>query len=187
MSDDINNQLAFDHAWRYFELHAQQRITVFNFFLAISGLVSAGVGVCLQQGTNFSLLASLLGVFLILVSFIFWKLDQRVSEMIKLAESAICQLEATVAGSNMLIFTKDRQSPPTNGLFAVWTYGRCFRVSFLTVSIVGLAFAIIPHLVDFSSKPSEVSSPYKRVCEFNCMQVQVGASTWRGSSFAPSE
>ena len=173
MNDDINNQRAFDHAWRYFELHAQQRITVFNFFLAISGLVSAGVGVCLQQGTKYSILASLLGVFLILVSFIFWKLDQRVSEMIKLAESAICQVEAAIAGSNMLIFTKDRQCPPTNGLFAVWTYGRCFRVSFLTVGIVGLAFAIIPHTVDFSAKPSEESSPYKRVCAFNCMQVQV--------------
>lgn len=173
MSYDINNQRAFDHAWRYFELHAQQRITVFNFFLAISGLVSAGVGVCLQQGTRFSILASLLGVFLILVSFIFWKLDQRVSEMIRLAESAICQVEVAIAGSNMLLFTKDRQTPPANGLFAVWTYGRCFRLSFLTIGMVGLAFAIIPHLVDFSAKPSEEHSPYKSVCAFNCMLVQV--------------
>lgn len=155
MSDEINNQRAFDHAWRYFELHAQQRITVFNFFLAISGLVSAGVGVCLQQGTKFSVLASLLGVFLSLVSFIFWKLDQGVSEMIKVAESAICQVESAVAGGNMSIFTKDRQSPSTNGLRAVWTYGRCFRVSFLTVGIIGLIFAIVPHLVDFSDQSSK--------------------------------
>lgn len=177
MSDDINNQRAFDHAWRYFELHAQQRITVFNFFLAISGLVSAGVGVCLQQGTKFSILASLLGIFLALISFIFWKLDQRVSEMIKLAEGAICQVEAAIAGSNILIFTKERQSSPANSLFGIWTYGRCFRVSFLTVGIVGLAFAIIPHLVDFSAKASEESSAYKRVCAFDFMEVRLPALT----------
>lgn len=169
MSNDIKNQHAFDHAWRYFELHAQQRITVFNFFLAISGLVSAGVGVCLQQGTRFSILASLLGVFLTLVSFIFWKLDQRVSAMIKVAESVICQVEAEIAGSNVLIFTKDQQSPPTNGLFTVWSYGRCFRISFFTVAVVGLAFSIIPHLVDFSDKPNEEHSPYKHVCACSCM------------------
>lgn len=164
MTDDIKIQRTMDHAWRYFELHAQQRMTVFNYFLAISGLVSAGVGVCLQQGTKFSFLASLLGVFLIMVSFIFWKLDQRVSKMIKLAESALCQIETATGTDDILIFTKDQQNSPVNGFFSVWTYGKCFRISFLTVGIVGLAFAIIPHLVDFSANSNKDSSPYQRVC-----------------------
>ncbi len=164
MTDHIKIQRTMDHAWRYFELHAQQRMTVFNFFLAISGLISAGVGVCLQQGTKFSVLASLLGTFLIMVSFIFWKLDQRVSKMIKSAEAALCHIEAATGTDDILIFTKDRQAPTHNSLSAVWTYGRCFRMSFLAVGILGLTFTIIPHLMDFSTKPIEEASPYKRVC-----------------------
>lgn len=164
MTDDDKNQRTLDHAWRYFELHAQQRMTVFNFFLAISGLISAGVGVCLQQGTKFSTLASLLGIFLTMVSFIFWKLDQRVSEMIKPAESTLCQVEAATGTDGILIFTRDRQTPRANGFFAIWTYGKCFRVSFFSVGLIGLAFSILPHLVDFSAKPGEDSTPYKRVC-----------------------
>lgn len=164
MTDDIKIQRTMDHAWRYFELHAQQRMTVFNFFLAISGLISAGVGVCLQQGIKFSILASLLGMFLTMVSFIFWKLDQRVSEMIKSAESALCQIETATGINEILIFTKDRRTSPVNSFSSIWTYGKCFRISFLTVGILGLTFTILPHLVDFSANSNKDSSPYKHVC-----------------------
>ena len=64
MNSEIVVQRSMEHAWRYFELHAQQRMTVFNFYLAISGLLAAGIGMCLQQGPKFSLLISILGVFL---------------------------------------------------------------------------------------------------------------------------
>lgn len=164
MTDDEKVQRAMDHAWRYFELHAQQRMTVFNFYLAISGLIAAGVGVCLQQGTKFSVLASMLGLFLALITFIFWKLDQRVSEMIKTAESALIQVESATGTNEMKIFSRDPQALPAGTGSKIWTYGRCFRVSFLTTGIIGLAFAALPHFVDFSQKPSEEGSPYKRIC-----------------------
>jgi hypothetical protein len=45
-----------EYVWRYFELHAQQRMTVFNFYIAITGLLAAGIGFTLQQGGRFALL-----------------------------------------------------------------------------------------------------------------------------------
>lgn len=149
MNDDVKFERSLEHAWRYFELHAQQRMTVFNFFLAISGLVAAGVGVGLQQGGKFLALASLLGCFLILVSFIFWKLDQRVTVLIKQAESALIYLESVGLESQACIFTKELSSVKGAGFGSVWTYGKCFRWSFVFVAAAGLVLAIVPYLFDF--------------------------------------
>lgn len=152
MTDMVKFERSFEHAWKYFELHAQQRMTVFNFFLAIAGLVAAGVGVALQQGGKFSQLVSLLGCFLILVSFIFWKLDQRVSTMIKQAESALCHLENVGLSTEASIFSKELLVVKGKGISAVWTYGRCFRLSFLLVGIIGVLFVITPYFFNFTCK-----------------------------------
>ncbi|MDW9204727.1 hypothetical protein SE956_16940 [Escherichia coli] len=82
MNDEFS--CASEHIWKYFELHAQQRMTVFNFYIAITGLLAAGIGVTLQQGGKYVLFTSLMGVFVAFISFIFWKLDQRVSILIKM-------------------------------------------------------------------------------------------------------
>lgn len=72
MNDEFSR--ASEHIWKYFELHAQQRMTVFNFYIAITGLLAAGIGVTLQQGGKYVLFTSLMGVFVAFISFIFWKL-----------------------------------------------------------------------------------------------------------------
>ncbi|HBP5007864.1 TPA: hypothetical protein ACP31A_003218 [Pseudomonas aeruginosa] len=144
MNSESLAQRSIDHAWRYFELHAQQRMTVFNFYLAISGIVSAGIGACLQGGAKMTILASILGGFLSLVSFLFWKLDQRVSEMIKRAESALRVVENDYALPVAALFNRDSKASSAKGLFSVWTYGRCFRVAFLTVGIVGIILTLLP-------------------------------------------
>ncbi|HFK3228040.1 TPA: hypothetical protein ACGZOD_005072 [Klebsiella pneumoniae] len=82
MSKNVN--FPSEYVWRYFELHAQQRMTVFNFYIAITGLLAAGIGFTLQQGGRFALFTTLMGVFISFISFIFWKLDQRVSILIKM-------------------------------------------------------------------------------------------------------
>lgn len=136
---------SIEHAWKYFELHAQQRMTVFNFFLAIAGLIAAGIGVGLQAGAKFSGLVSLLGCFLSLVSLIFWKLDQRVSAMIKLAEETLVYLEGKSVEPEAAIFTKERDAKKSKNVAGIWTYGRCFRISFLAVGMAGFVFAAVPY------------------------------------------
>lgn len=151
MDSDVKIQRSMEHAWRYFELHAQQRMTVFNFYLAISGLIAAGIGICLQQGVGFSALISMLGVALSLVSFLFWKLDQRVTKMIKKSEIALRVIEKESIISVAALFSNDSDSNASCGLFSVWSYGRCFRVAFMTVGLIGAAFTVLPHFTSLSS------------------------------------
>lgn len=151
MDYDAMIQRSMDHAWRYFELHAQQRMTVFNFYLAISGLIAAGIGICLQQGAGFSVLVSMLGGVLSFVSLLFWKLDQRVTEMIKKSEAALRVIEQESIISVAALFSNDSSNNSSAGLFSVWSYGRCFRVAFMTVGLIGAAFAVLPHFISLSN------------------------------------
>lgn len=126
-----------EHAWRYFELHAQQRISVFNFFLATTGLVATGVGICFQQGGKFLFLSSILSLFLSLITFIFWKLDQRVSFLIKNSERSLETLERKYLDVELHLFYNEGRSGTNNkGFLDVWSYGRCFRISFVIVALL---------------------------------------------------
>jgi hypothetical protein len=84
-----------EHAWRYFSLHAQQRLSLFNYFLLASGSVVAGLAACLQRSGLFQILGTGLGALLVLISFVFWKLDQRSAFLVKHAEEALTELEST--------------------------------------------------------------------------------------------
>lgn len=93
-----------EHAWRYFELHANQRISIFNYFVVISGAVSAGIAATWQGSQHFSIVGIVLGLLLSVVSFVFWKLDQRVSFLIKHAESALAEVEQSLPAHSVRLF-----------------------------------------------------------------------------------
>lgn len=140
----MDNDKLFEHAWKYFEIHSQQRVNVINFFLAISGVVGAGIGLSLQQGGGFKYSAGMLSLFLFFLSFIFWKLDERVSLMIKNSEVALSLLEENFYHSEVKLFTNDKMTTSiSNGSISAWTYGRCFRCAFCVVGYAGLLIAII--------------------------------------------
>lgn len=137
-----------EHAWRYFALHAQQRIAVFNFFLILSGLVAAGLAACIQRRDRFQLLGVFLGLLLALVSFIFWKLDQRTSFLVKHGEGAIAELERLLPNAAARLVLNERGRTQVaissrNRLSSVWTYGLAFRVVFTTMGIVGVGGAFL--------------------------------------------
>jgi hypothetical protein len=62
------------HVWRYFQLHAEQRMALFNFFLVISASMIAAMAACLQLGRLFNLIGTVIGLLLFLVAFIFAKI-----------------------------------------------------------------------------------------------------------------
>ena len=139
------DKAASEHAWRYFELHAQQRIAVFNFYIAITGLLAAGIGFSLQQEGKYLYLCSILGFFMIFISFIFWKLDHRVSMLIKNSEAALHLFESNFQNPHFRILTKDKNDKNLNSsAFSNWSYGKCFRIAFIFVGNIGLVFIFIP-------------------------------------------
>lgn len=137
----------YEHAWRYFDLHAKQRITVFNFFLALSGLVAAGLAACAQGSGIFLMVGVSLGTLLAIVSFIFWKLDQRVSFLIKRAEVAIAKFELEFVPNDYCLFEKEPAETETeksraNKWERQWTYGECFRFVFTLMAFSGVCGAL---------------------------------------------
>jgi len=136
------------HAWRYFELHANQRMSVFNFFLVLSGFVAAGLAASFQGSGPLPLIGVMLGFVLTLVSFVFWKLDQRVSFLVKHAEQALAELEGSFSDPKARLFaaepdrTKEAQA---TGLWPTrqWTYGDSFRFVFVAMGVMGVIGAIL--------------------------------------------
>lgn len=131
-----------EHAWRYFALHAAQRLSLFNFFVVISLSASAGIAACIQRGGLFHLAGVGLGAFLALASFVFWKLDQRTAFLVRHGEAAIAELEATltVPRARLVYSEPERFAPHARGffLFRMWTYGTSFRLVFIVMGVVGV-------------------------------------------------
>ncbi|ENG1110042.1 hypothetical protein WFP10_12650 [Yersinia enterocolitica] len=139
--------IVFEHAWKYFELHSQQRMTVFNFYIAVIGLLATGYGVCIQIGGGFIYLTPALGLFITFITFIFYKLDQRVSFLIKNSESVLKAFEQGLQKPDLKIFTRDDVVLLNKNIFSMWTYGKCFRITFYILANIGIALTSIPFFI----------------------------------------
>ncbi len=154
MAESYEGQKTSDqrqYVWDYFQLHASQRLTTFNFYIVISTAIATGYIVTLGV-SSIPVLAILLGFTISLLSFIFWKLDVRNKLLIKNAEEALKYLEALTYTpgdkneSNVLkIFTYEEEQ--TNRMkmsksFWPWknhySYSKCFNIVFAVFGIMGL-------------------------------------------------
>lgn len=159
---------AHDHAWRYFELHAGQRLTVFNFFTVLTGFAAAGIAATLQGSARFSLLGVALGTLLALLSFVFWKLDQRAAFLVKHAEGVhkLTEVELLPAGARLvaeepaaLLEARQDRSP----VGRIWTFGTSFRLIFVAAAIFGAISAILcglrfAGLIEWNRPAAEVAA-----------------------------
>jgi hypothetical protein len=135
---------ATTHAWRYFELHAKQRISVFNFFIAFSGLVSAGIVGCLQGPPSLALTGILLSLLLALLSFLFWKLDTRTAFLVKHAERALTALEKDCFPPSAQLFaTEPARSEGARREQGLWSYSEAFRLIFVIMGCMSIAGAAL--------------------------------------------
>lgn len=130
---------ALDHAWRYFGLHAQQRISVFNFFVVLSGILATGIGAGLQAGKHMTPVVLILGLLLALFSFVFYRLDGRGAELVKLAEAALMAGENTCMPEFARIVVKEaNQRALSSSQPRTWTFGRSFRLIFWVMGTAGI-------------------------------------------------
>lgn len=138
---DIEAQAAFDRAWRHFQLHAEQRIAVFNFFVASSGLLLTGLAYVLAGPAALWKLGIAAGALIALIACVFWKLDERSAQIIKVSEAEIESLER-VSTRGPAVFSAVSALPLSTSawnLKAVWSFGRSFRLMFLAVALLGVS------------------------------------------------
>lgn len=91
MEDDDLTKLGFEYAWKWFEYHASQRTSMFNFFLIATGiLANAYVGLLKEKLFT---LAVWLGIMGALTSLAFLLLDCRNLGLVHMGEDILRELE----------------------------------------------------------------------------------------------
>ena len=146
---DIDTKtLALYYAWDHFAYHAQQRQTVFNFFLlVVGGCVAAYSAMIGESGTEYSYFRSFLGAVLALASLLFWRLDQRNARLVNVSEEALKKLEARMADeikepSIRLIENADKKSARFP-FSKIESFSQIYGVVFAVSGLVGVAMAIL--------------------------------------------
>ncbi|MDH2518611.1 MULTISPECIES: hypothetical protein [Acinetobacter calcoaceticus/baumannii complex] len=147
MTNRINSEQAVEHAWKYFELHSNQRITMFNYFLFIIAGLGTSIGVILQTSKNLSYVGIFLSILSIIVSIIFWKLDQRTSFLIKQSEAVFKRLERN-SPIDIGIFCNEEANLEKNNIdkcfiTKIVTYGLIFRTIFIITGMIGCLGVLI--------------------------------------------
>lgn len=141
MNFQIDNDKLLDHAWKYFEIHSNQRITLFNYFLFIVAAFGTALGGIFQAPDKFLPFGIGISFFICLVSVVFWKLDQRTALLIKQAERVLQNLENESLKENKIFETEQELLEELNlskGIFKkVLTYRLIFRGVFLSTGLTG--------------------------------------------------
>ena len=81
----------FEYAWRYFSLHARQRVTMFNFFLLASGALANAFVFLFKDGFQWQ--GGTVALVGMVVSLISIGLDVRNNALVDLGEKALKRVE----------------------------------------------------------------------------------------------
>jgi hypothetical protein len=133
------DEVALDHAWKWFEYHATQRMTMIRFYVIAAGGIAAGTGYLLTSHENF--LAGALAVIGAITTLAFKRLDKRVSDLVRLGEEALSPEQAkmgTALNSKAFEICRLAAAKPVGAHF--YTYGENFRLLF---AVIALGFAVV--------------------------------------------
>lgn len=142
------------HTWSYFQLHAQQRLTVFNFYVVLSAALTTGLVTSLPRAADQTALPVALGSLLIFFSFVFYRLDLRNRSLIKNSEGGLTHIERkwaaergeSVGAMPTAVFSRDaarfEAAKKRNVFLSVFTsqlsFSDCFRFTFFSFATLGL-------------------------------------------------
>jgi len=142
----MNNGLQ-EQAWKYFEIHANQRLTIFNFYIALCSAITAGLVATYTKDFLHPSVRALFGILLVLFSVVFWKLDQRVKLLIKNAEAALKFFEEQDCNAVHVTHVFRREEILTQQERAGrWhpSYAKCFGLVFWVFALLGAGTLIWP-------------------------------------------
>lgn len=143
----MNSEKVVEHVWKYFEIHSQQRMTLFNFFILVVGGIISAIGFCLQSEKDLRFLVDIFSITLIVISFLFYKLDQRTSFLIKRSEKYLIKIEQSYLNSQIEIFSKDNSDLEDENnkrsINKIWTYGYIFKLTYMLVGFLAFFFLLV--------------------------------------------
>ena len=150
--DEAVERIFREGAWKYFILHAEQRLKLFQFYITISTALLGGGFLIIRLGDAQWILI-IFGLFSSFVSFIFWKLDIRTRNLVKLGEEALKTMDKSHeipdledGPSPLKLFERDeflvKKHSGSFRLNGHFSYRRCFEWVFLTGGSLGFLGAI---------------------------------------------
>lgn len=173
MGNELDRRELLKYAWGYFHFHASQRLTTFNFYLVVCGLIIAAYATALKESYD-TPVALLLGFVLTLMSFVFWKLDRRNRQMIWNAEEALKELEDKFdlvdrrSPIRIFRYEEDQSASIKRGarLLRFWprlfTFSVSFGIVFATFAALGIGAVVYAGLKARTGAPAvdkAVSAP----------------------------
>jgi hypothetical protein len=147
-----------DYAWKYFALHADQRLRAFNFYLVIVAVILGGLLAYLKDARTPAYVCQV-GLLLAVFSYIFWKMDLRSQEFIKHAEDVLKAIEKDIPAGDVpdelrLFVGEEKKTKDTRGVHGTpswyppsWVRGHygyyaCFTAAFWIIGLIGLIIGI---------------------------------------------
>jgi hypothetical protein len=154
---------ALYYGWEYFKYHAQQRQAVFRFYLILAGAALAGL--VASYSNQYAGLAAnrwMIGLSLILLSLMFWRLDVRSYRLVKVAEAFLLHEERMLARdlsteSIRLTFNADANKGRFWSTVRLATFRQVYGWIFLFVGLCGL-------LISGQSLPAFMAATRKLLC-----------------------
>lgn len=138
-----------NHLWSYFSLHAQQRMSAFQFFITLETALVGAVLLIIQSKDLQSPWYAIAGIMVSILSFVFWKIDQRTRDLIKNSEIGLRELEKHLKTSNLITSFPFSQDPQALGSLLAFplvsgrlTYSKSFGLIFFCCGVLGLALSI---------------------------------------------
>ncbi|MDR0550653.1 MAG: hypothetical protein LBG72_01400 [Spirochaetaceae bacterium] len=112
----IDNKLSekdfYNILWNYFSLHANQRIQVFNFFIILECALIGGFFTVSQSKNSLCPFKLAICISIVIFSVVFYLLDSRTKNLVKMAENSIIQIEKKYTkkfGKDFMIFRKEKK------------------------------------------------------------------------------
>jgi hypothetical protein len=145
-----NLKIIHDYGWNWFSHHAAQRMMVFRFFFLLIGGFSVGFYQTLPKSPTIAFVFSILAF---LLSILFWRLDLRTRELIRIGEDLLKESERElnkIAGMKFGIVepATGKNSVHATRLFPTLFYS--YSQIFSTVFVLTVGSSALAALYSFS-------------------------------------
>jgi len=150
MQNSLDEKDFYNTLWNYFSLHANQRVQVFNFFIIIECFLIGGFFTVSQLASENKFYKIVICCLVVLFSFIFFLLDIRTKNIIKIVEKSIIQVEEKYKdkiGKENMIFSCEQEFTKldrTKSLFKkLLSYSNIFLIIFFLFIVLGIICIIL--------------------------------------------
>jgi hypothetical protein len=137
---------SLEHSWNWFKSHADQRLTITRFAILVLGATGAGVGYLEKDQEYF--FCALLSIFGAVAAYCFLRLDVRTSDLIKVGEFSLSDLQHFLAEAtrfSSLEMNKKSEELSVESkkkkLTYPYSYKQVFSLLFSAISIIYLISA----------------------------------------------